>query len=337
MTATYRSIHRKHNTPRVSSAIWIAVTHHHFLPGATHRARTQGRRAGAFAFPLPVPTLRWLFVWLMLCCVSPATVAASALEVIPLKHRSAAEVIPILRPFVDPQGALSGTGYQLIVRTTPANLAQIRDILARIDTAPHRLLITVRQSADASDSAHETQLGGSAERGGARIVVPDRRSDGASIEYHDRNMRLRGRARSTQSRSADADTQQVQVLEGHEALIQIGQSVPLLERSVNSYGTVTDQLAYKDVMRGFYVLPRINGDQVTLDVSPQHDTLSQQQGGAIDIQRMHTTVSGRLGEWLDIGGGGREENRQQSDYSRNAGTASRDQRRVLLKVEEIRD
>lgn len=307
------------------------------MPTLTAKHRTDEARRKPSAIWSAV-TLRRLLVWLLFCCVSPATIAANSLEVIPLKHRSAVEVIPILRPFVDPQGVLSGTGYQLIVRTTPANLVQLRDILARIDTAPRRLLITVRQSADASDTDHDTRLSGSVQiGGGARIAVPDRRSDGASIEYHDRNTRLRGRARSTQSRSADADTQQVQVLEGHEALIQIGQSVPVLERSIDPYGGVANQLAYKDVMRGFYVLPRINGDQVTLDVSPQHDTLSQQQGGAIDIQRMHTTVSGRLGEWLDIGGGGREENRQQSDYSRNAGTASRDQRRVLLKVEEIRD
>ncbi|MHB8745498.1 MAG: secretin N-terminal domain-containing protein [Gammaproteobacteria bacterium] len=286
------------------------------------------------------PTMRWLLVWLLFCCTSPITIAANSLEVIPLKHRSAAEVIPVLRPFLDPQGALTGTGYQLIVRTTPENLVQLRDILKRIDTAPRRLMITVKQSSDGSDADTESQLSGRAQLGsGTSINSPDRSRDGANIEYRDHNTRLRARTLNTQSRNADADTQQVQALEGHEALIQIGQSVPVLERSISNYGggTVEDQLAYKDVLRGFYVLPRINGDQVTLDISPQHDTLSQRQGGAIDVQRLHTTVSGRLGEWLEIGGGGREENRQQNDYTRNARTARREQRRVLVKVEEIRE
>ena len=143
---------------------------------------------------------------------------------------------------------------------------------------------------------------------------------------------------STGSRNADADTQQIQVLEGHEALIQVGQSVPVLERSVTTSGgtaALQDQLAYQDVMRGFYVLPRLNGDQVTLDVSPYHDKLSQQQGGAIDVQRIHTTVSGRLGAWLEVGGSVQEESRQDSGYTHSAHTGSRDQRRVLLKVEEV--
>lgn len=321
--------------PRRPAPLWRAAPTRCFFIGATHRAAQYRHAAGR----LPIlAAARALLVWLIFCWVSPASSAGSALEVIPLKHRTAAEVIPILRPLVDPQGALSGSGYQLIVRTTPANLAQLRDILARIDTAPRRLLITVRQSADASAARHDTQLSGSAQLGNdGRVVVPDQRSDGASIEYRDRNTRLRGRTLSTESRSNDADTQQVQALEGHEALIQIGQSVPMLERSSDAYGGIANQLAYKDVTRGFYVLPRINGDQVTLDISPQHDTLSPQQAGAIDVQRLHTTVTGRLGEWLEIGGGTREENRQDSAYGRTAGTGSRDQRRVLVKVEEVRE
>ncbi len=286
------------------------------------------------------PAIRWLLLLLLFFSALPKTIAANSLEVIPLKHRSAAEVIPILRPFIDPQGALSGTGYQLIVRTTPNNLAQLRAILQRIDTAPRRLLITVRQSADGSATDSESALSGRAPLGtGARITVPDQNRDGANIEYRDHNTRLRARAFNTRSRNADADTQQVQALEGHEALIQIGQSVPVLERSISNYGggTVEDQLDYKDVLRGFYVLPRINGDQVTLDISPQHDTLSQRQGGAIDVQRLHTTVSGRLSEWLEIGGGVREENSQRSGYPQSARTADRDQHRVWVKVEEMRE
>lgn len=285
------------------------------------------------------PLIR-ILILLLLSGAFGATLASGTLEVIPLQHRSAEEVIPILRPFLNEQGVLSGTGYQLIVRTTPENLAQLRDILKRVDTAPRRLIITVKQSADDGDSNSEVKLSGRARIGDASVAAPDRGRGGASVEYGDANTRPRTRVLSTNSRSADADTQQFQVLEGHEALIQTGQSVPVLERSVTTSGgapAVEDQIAYKDVMRGFYVLPHINGDQVTLDVSPYHDKLSQEQGGAVDVQRMHTTVSGRLGDWLEIGGSAQEESRQDSGYTHSAHTGSRDQRRVLLKVEEIQE
>ena len=285
--------------------------------------------------------IRTLITLLLLCGAVGTTHAAGSLEVIPLQHRSAEELIPILRPFLNEQGALSGSGYQLIVRTTPENLAQLRDILKRVDTAPRRLVITVKQSADGSDSDTDVQLSGRARIGsGVSVTAADRGRGGGRIEYGDNNTRLRTRVLSTSSRNADADTQQIQVLEGHEALIQIGQSVPMLERSVTTSGgaaAVQDQLAYKDVMRGFYVLPRINGDEVTLDVSPYHDKLSHEQGGVIDVQRMHTTVSGRLGAWLEVGGSVQEENRQDSGYTHSARTGSRDQRRVLLKVEEVQE
>lgn len=279
---------------------------------------------------------------LILFCTLPGAYAAPmSLEVIQLQHRSAEELIPVLRPLLIEQGTLTGTGYQLIVRTTPENLDQLRDILKRIDTAPRRLIITVKQSVDGSMENSESQLSGQAELGaGVRIVSPDRDRGGTSIEYRNNDTRLRSRVLSTTSHSAAADTQQIQVLEGHEALIQVGQSVPTLERSINSSGslaTVQDQITYKDIMRGFYVLPRINGDQVTLDVSPYRDTQSHEQGGAIDVQRMNTTVSGRLGEWLEIGGSGQVDNRRDSAYTRSARTESRDQRRVLLKVEELQD
>lgn len=284
---------------------------------------------------------RLLISLLLLCAALGTTLAAGTLEVIQLQHRSAEDVIPILRPFLNEQGVLTGTGNQLIVRTTPENLAQLRDILKRVDTTPRRLIITVKQNIDGSDSNSDVQVSGRARTGsGVSVAAPDRGRGGASIEYGDANTRLRTRALSTNSRSADTDTQQIQVLEGHEALIQIGQSVPMLEQSVTTSGgapAVEDQLAYKDVMRGFYVLPHINGDQVTLDVSPYQDKLSQEQGGAIDVQRMHTTVSGRLGAWLEIGGSVQEENRQDSGYTHSARTGSRDHRRVLLKVEEVQE
>jgi type II secretory pathway component GspD/PulD (secretin) len=284
---------------------------------------------------------RLLISLLLLCGTLGTTLAADPLEVIQLQHRSAEDVIPILRPFLYERGALTGSGYQLIVRTTPENLEQLRDIIKRVDIAPRRLIITVKQSTDGSDSNSEVQVSGRAQIGSdVSIAAPDSGRGGTSIGYNDANTRLRTRVISTGSRNTDADTQQIQVLEGHEALIQVGQSVPVLDQSVTTIGRtpiVENQLAYKDVMRGFYVLPRVNGDQVTLDVSPYQDKLSQEQGGAVDVQRMHTTVSGRLGVWVEIGGSAQEETRQDSSYTHSAHTGSRDQRRVLLKVEEVRE
>jgi hypothetical protein len=49
-----------------------------------------------------------------------------------------------------------------------------------------------------------------------------------------------------------------------------------------------------------------------------------------------TTVSGRLGEWIEIGGTSREANGQQSVLLGRTATATRESGRVLIKVEEVR-
>src|SRR5688572_22161415 len=95
------------------------------------------------------------------------TARSQSLEVIPLRYRPAAEVIPVIQPMLAPGGSVSGYQGQLVVRTTPANLDEIKRILASIDTAPRQLIITVRQDAEASSSASSAEVSGSvgSERG----------------------------------------------------------------------------------------------------------------------------------------------------------------------------
>src|SRR5256885_10971400 len=52
------------------------------------------------------------------------SLAQQALEIIPLRHRTLDQVLPALQPLVEPGGALTGQSGQLIVRTSPANLAE---------------------------------------------------------------------------------------------------------------------------------------------------------------------------------------------------------------------
>src|SRR4249920_184162 len=81
---------------------------------------------------------------LLLVFVASTALAQGSLEVISLRHRTAEQVIPVLRPMLEPGGALSGQYNQLIVRTSPGNLAQIRAVLDSIDQPARRLTISVR-------------------------------------------------------------------------------------------------------------------------------------------------------------------------------------------------
>jgi hypothetical protein len=283
-------------------------------------------------------------VALLHASLMPVAWAQAALEVIPLRYRAAQEVIPVIQPMLAPGGSVSGYQGQLVVRTTPANLEEIKRILGSIDTAPRQLMITVMQEADAGARESSAEISGTVGGERGRVTIPDSRGRrGGSVVLHEGDDRVRARVLESSTSASDRNTQSVRVLEGREAYVQVGQSVPLRERQVRRTivgGQVVEQVIggtqYRDVTTGFYVLPRLSGDRVTLDISPQRETLSGQVRGGVNVQSVVTTVSGRLGEWMEIGAVGQDAAGQQAVLLGRSATASRDSRRVLVRVEEVR-
>ena len=242
----------------------------------------------------------WLLGLLLACGLARAQ---GDLQILQLRSRSAEQVIPILRPLLEPSGVLTGQGYQLIVRTSPKNLAEMRAVLDSIDRPPRRLVISVRQGATAEEM---------------------RRSAGA---------------RSASDQGID---QRVQVLEGGHAMIGFEESRPLQQRQVfrSPDGRVVRETTtvIQQASTGFEVVPRLSGDTVHLEIAPQREGfVSGGAPGAIESQRVATTVSDRLGEWIDVGGASSSSVRSgsgilSSGESRASGTSS-----TWVNVEELRN
>jgi len=280
----------------------------------------------------------------VLSCAAAVFAQATVLEVIPLRYRQAAELIPIIQPMLPREGSVSGFQGQLVVRTTPANLEEIKRILASLDTAPRQLVITVRQESEVDRSRSSAEVSGSVGGDHGRVAIPgsgDTR--GGNVMLRDGDDRLRVNVLEGSGSGRDRSEQTVRVMEGREAFVRISQSVPVRERQVQRTvvsGRVVEQVVegaqYRDVASGFYVLPRVSGDRVTLDVSSQRESLSRRAAGNVNVQSLDTTVSGRLGEWMEIGGVGQDASGQQAVLLGRSVTASRDSRRVLIKVEETR-
>ncbi len=282
-----------------------------------------------------------IFTWLALLLFSVP--AFAELEIIALKHRSAEEVLPIIRPLLDKEDVASGMSYQLILRTSPHNLAQIRKLLESIDVAPRSLKITVMQNVDSETVARLTEVSGNVGLSReTRVSVPGSgNNSGLNVELGQGRDKLKAHVISTRSLEDDRKTQQLQVLEGSRALVRSGQSVAVPQRQViqNQWGTrVIDSTQYQEVGSGFYVLPRVNGDRVTLEISAQNDSVVPGSGDqpTMRIQQTSSTVSGRLGEWLEIGGIGQQKSNDGSTISTRSASQLREQRSVLIKVEEIK-
>jgi hypothetical protein len=236
----------------------------------------------------------------------PVQSAEMVMEIIRLKHRLVGDVVPTLNALVAEGGVVTGLNEQLIIRTTPENLADLKNVLAALDAKLKQLRITVRQDIDAHSQLREDEL--SARIGGgdvqARVGRPGH-GPGASITYGDGDNHVQYRNFSTQGAHDADNTHFVHAVEGTPAFIGAGTSVPLPEHStvLTPYGAaVHESIAYRDVGSGFYVLPRVAGDRINLEISPFAENLNRSGGGLIDSRGLTTTVSGRLGEWIPLGG-----------------------------------
>lgn len=273
---------------------------------------------------------------LALLLLLPLSTLAAKLEVIELKHRSAEELLPIVRPLLDKDGVASGMDYRLILRTSPRNLAEIRKLLNSLDVAPRKLRITVMQDVDRDTIERLTSVSGSVGRN-PRITLPGS-GGGAGIEAGQGRDRLRADVVSTRSLDMGRNSQQLQVLEGNRALVRTGQSVPLPQRQViqHSWGSqVIDTTEYREVERGFYVLPRVSGDRVTLEISAQNDAQVRGDPLAVSTQQASSTLSGRLGEWMELGGTGMRETVDEGTISSRSAARRSERRSVLIRVEEV--
>jgi type II secretory pathway component GspD/PulD (secretin) len=256
-------------------------------------------------------TYLWIAVWAV------PVLGQGSLEVIDLRHRTAEQVLPDLRPLLAPGAVLTGQRNQLIVRTSPDNLAELRRALESLDRPARRLVISVRFDDASTDERSAFAAGGVVSTQGAR----------ARLQVQD--------ARSSASERVD---QRVQVLEGARARIAAGQSQPVRQTEIlGNPGTPVQRqsVIIQETATGFEVIPRLAGNQVFLEIAPQRETPGALPG-SVQGYGAATTASGRLGEWFELAG--ISEARARDDRGLLAGARGRatDSRRIWVRVDEVR-
>jgi hypothetical protein len=238
-----------------------------------------------------------LLVAFLMLTGSRFVLADYPIEVFELQSRSYTEILPVIQPFVGSDGTVTGMGSKLVVKAAPARVSKIRRLLDELDVPPKRLRITVGKGEDGARSSSGYRAGADIKTGNSQISInsPGFPADStrAHVRLHDRH--------ATSTRSSQHF---VQAIEGQPAYISSGLRVPLptteyYDGAGAPYRRSTTRL--HDIASGFYVVPRVSGDTVTLEIA-QRDDKPGQRLGVIDTQRVATVVRGRLGEWIDLGG-----------------------------------
>ncbi|MGB7650851.1 MAG: hypothetical protein WBL62_06635 [Gallionella sp.] len=279
---------------------------------------------------------KWIAVFLL--CISGTNAAAYELEIIALQHRSVEEVLPLIQSFLNHDEVAQGMNYQLMVRASPEHLAQVKQLIGNLDTAPRRLKITVLQDVDRATIASLNEVSGSVALGNnARITVPNSgaRADGV-VHFNQGGNDIALRASRVDAQLKDHKSQQLQVIEGGRAFINVGQSLPVKQRQIvqTPWGAeVVEQTQYQQVGSGFYVQPRVQGARVTLDISTENDAVESRASRS--VQHASSTVSGRLGEWIELGGVSQQQENSGGTYTSRSSSQSDETRNIFIRVEEI--
>ncbi len=271
----------------------------------------------------------------ILLAVSLLAHADMIIETIDLRNRSSEEIIPIVTPMLIGDASITGTGYKLIIKSTPENIEQIKTLLKELDVDQNQLLIHVavnnQQDMNKSGGSVSVQIqnnGNSAGIGSKPI------GSQSHVTSTDSRIKYDARIYDKSENRNQPVAQTVRVSEGYWASIQVGQAIPIANRVVNPDGTVTETLTYRNVTSGFKVMPRTHGDQVTLTIMPQSDSIDPANPGSINISGMETTITGKIGEWIRIGGTSEQTTGSSSGISYRTHVRETNHNQIWLKVEK---
>lgn len=236
----------------------------------THRSSPAGR---AKIFTLgkamkPADQIRMFFVALLLLLGCSRALAEYPLETIPLRHQTAEQLIPLLKPFAGDNTLLVGRNDQLVIQAAPQRLAALRRLVRQFDRPPRQLLITVVQGERGQPTRDQVGQDRFSRRWGTRV---------APLE------------------------QRIRATEGMPAFIESGVSLPQASAAFSPWFGYQASRYHEAFTNGFHVTPWLHDDQVTLQIHPYR---THPTGGrhTFHIQQAGTRLTGRLGEWITLGG-----------------------------------
>lgn len=242
---------------------------------------------------------KWIFLLLFLA--SQVVAQTLITKVIQLNYVQSGAMITLLKPLLQPEEQISGSGQTLIVRVKPDTLTQIRDVLHKLDVAPVTLSVSIYQGPPNWLSAQNTN----------------------SVTY------------STQSPGEVRRSQSVNVMTGESAFIATDQQVPIVSSvGVGFFTGVSYQ--QHNIKTGFLVQPVLQGGGVRLSIKRVRQQQNAAGGQQFDNQAVDTTVMVPLNKWVQLGTAEGVQNNNANDTVFTAGRNFSRDSTLFIKVSIVK-
>lgn len=221
-------------------------------------------------------------------------------RVFKINYRNAEEMEGMVKIFLSPEGgvAVDKRTNSLIVKDYPENIKAIEDFLKGHDKKIEQVRITIRHIDDKT-----------LERIGLSV----------NWQYRGNNWSVGNVLRPGKGLSIDAiigaekgrekigGEQTLLVMSGSEGKIYVGRSIPYTDWFYwysRHYGYLVKETKFIDVSTGFMVRPRVAGDIIDIEISPQISYSGEKDTGEIIYREASTTVTCKDGETVLLGSSG---------------------------------
>ena len=252
---------------------------------------------------------------------------AQSLEIIELNHRSANEIIPVIKPLLDQNARVSGSRNQLILRASDANIEQVKKILAEIDKPLARLTISIKYARKSNTDLQGANVSGNV------TFQKDKQTDSLQPDAN-----FNARITSTRSDENNKSIQQMQVIDGNWANFNVGRLTPQTDTSVNISGnntTVQSKTNYRHTGSGFRIKPTVRKDRVNLLIETHNSKTGNMDNRNIEKMTVQTEISGRLGSWIELGGTEISINNGPSGRHYSTKRSFTDDQRIWIRVDKL--
>ena len=230
-----------------------------------------------------LPNIKKLLLIFTFIFTSLNAFAENEFKIITLQHRFASDILPIIRPLVGDYGTATGTDNYLFLRASPERMRDIEATIAQIDIARINRKITVNTSSNNQTQRESISTSGEVKIG--RVIIGNNQRElpnngQVNIENNQRD-------------SKQAANQFLNVLDGQQAFIKVGQIVPFTQDWVTitrRYVQINKTTDWREITTGFAVRVRTIGgstgktviNTVELEITPRITKLNSQ--GNIDFE-----------------------------------------------------
>ena len=233
-------------------------------------------------------------------------------------------LISTIAPLYGNSVKLTAFNNSLIVKAPNHLLIEIEQLLKEIDKPMRNLLIEVASSQEDIENYQQDSIEGRIKIGDDGEISsrsPEQGSPNTSIRYRKNGSVIKTTHTRRNNSRNNPEHFKVRAMEGNWSYIQVGQKVPYYNYdnsasynrgSYNQHRPWQSSVELVDVTSGFDVYPTLNNDQVTLKVRPHNRSMDREHPGRINTRSIDTIVTGKLGQWIYLGGAINQLNEQTS-------------------------